>query len=63
MLEYANRYDLRALRTLILGGEAIQAERLCGVFDEGTEIVNMYGSIECTDVATCYHANKFIKLR
>jgi len=48
---------LRSLRWLILGGEAISASRLKGwATAEGckTEVANVYGAAECSDVSSFY---------
>jgi amino acid adenylation domain-containing protein len=48
---------LRSLRTLFLGGEAISASRIrewASSHDCGTEVANVYGAAECSDVSTFY---------
>jgi amino acid adenylation domain-containing protein len=48
---------LRSLRTLFLGGEAISASRIqtwAESRDCCTEVVNVYGAAECSDVSTFY---------
>jgi amino acid adenylation domain-containing protein len=48
---------LKSLRTLFLGGEAISASRIreWAEFPEcSTEIANVYGAAECSDVSTFY---------
>ncbi len=53
---------LQRLRCLILGGEAISASRLRGwAASPGrtTEIVNVYGAAECSDVSSFYRLHDF----
>lgn len=48
---------LRSLRTLFLGGEAISASRIrewAESADCSTEVANVYGAAECSDVSTFY---------
>jgi amino acid adenylation domain-containing protein len=48
---------LRPLRILFLGGEAISASRLehwAGSCKDTTEVANVYGAAECTDVSSFY---------
>lgn len=53
---------LSSLRVLILGGEAISASRLKTWVESGecrTEIANVYGAAECTDVSAFYRLKDF----
>jgi amino acid adenylation domain-containing protein len=53
---------LRRLRCLILGGEAISASRLrdwAASPGRTTEIVNVYGAAECSDVSSLYRLHDF----
>jgi amino acid adenylation domain-containing protein len=55
---------LRSLRWLILGGEAISASRLknwATAKDCKTEIANVYGAAECSDVSSYYVLHDFDK--
>ena len=54
--------SLRSLRCLFLGGEAISASRLmewAKSEDRSTEIVNVYGAAECSDVSSFYRLHDF----
>jgi acyl-coenzyme A synthetase/AMP-(fatty) acid ligase/acyl carrier protein len=56
--------SVRSLRCLILGGEAISASRLMGWAlsnDCSTEIVNVYGAAECSDVSSFYRLHDFAR--
>jgi amino acid adenylation domain-containing protein len=58
----AERASLRSLRCLFLGGEAISASRLMGWATSGessTEIANVYGAAECSDVSSFYRLHDF----
>ncbi|HXO22436.1 MAG TPA: amino acid adenylation domain-containing protein [Thermoanaerobaculia bacterium] len=59
----AGRYtSLRSLRCLFLGGEAISASRLASWAtspDCTTEIANVYGAAECSDVSSFYRLQDF----
>ncbi|HZF07309.1 MAG TPA: amino acid adenylation domain-containing protein, partial [Thermoanaerobaculia bacterium] len=54
--------SLRSLRCLFLGGEAISASRLMRWVtspDYTTEIANVYGAAECSDVSSFYRLHDF----
>jgi amino acid adenylation domain-containing protein len=54
--------QLRSLRVLILGGEAISAPRLREWAESdgcATDVVNVYGVAECTDVSTWYRLTDY----
>ena len=54
--------NLRSLRVLFLGGEAISGSRLqhwAEMPDCRTEVVNVYGAAECTDVSSFYRLNDY----
>jgi amino acid adenylation domain-containing protein len=56
--------SVRSLRCLFLGGEAISASRLMGWAlsdDRSTEIVNVYGAAECSDVSSSYRLHDFAR--
>lgn len=58
----ANLYDLRSLRVVFLGGEAISGSRLKPWHDSPhcrAELVNVYGVAECSDVSTFYRLSDF----
>lgn len=53
---------LRSLRVLFLGGEAISASRLLEWVESGectTEIANVYGAAECSDVSSFYRLKDY----
>ncbi len=52
--------DLRSLKTVFLGGEPISASRL-RAWAEGadTEVANVYGAAECSDVSSFYRLNDY----
>lgn len=53
---------LRSLRILFLGGEAISAGRLKKWIESpgcSTEVANVYGAAECTDVSTFYRLRDY----
>ena len=56
------RRKLNSLRIVFLGGEAISGARLKDWVDSGTcktELVNVYGIAECSDVSTYYRLHDF----
>jgi amino acid adenylation domain-containing protein len=56
------RRKLNSLRIVFLGGEAISGARLKDWTDSGTcktELVNVYGIAECTDVSTYYRLHDY----
>lgn len=56
--------SVRSLRCLFLGGEAISASRLMGWALSNacsTEIVNVYGAAECSDVSSFYRLHDFAR--
>ncbi|HWM92612.1 MAG TPA: amino acid adenylation domain-containing protein [Thermoanaerobaculia bacterium] len=56
--------SVRSLRCLFLGGEAISASRLMSWAlsnDCSTELVNVYGAAECSDVSSFYRLHDFAR--
>jgi amino acid adenylation domain-containing protein len=56
------RRKLNSLRIVFLGGEAISGARLKNWVDSGTcktELVNVYGIAECSDVSTYYRLHDY----
>ena len=56
--------SVRSLRCLFLGGEAISASRLMDwalSSDRSTEIVNVYGAAECSDVSSFHRLRDFAR--
>jgi amino acid adenylation domain-containing protein len=56
--------SVRSLRCLFLGGEAISASRLMAwgqSRERTTEIVNVYGAAECSDVSSSYRLHDFAR--
>ncbi len=54
--------QLRSLRLLFLGGEAISASRLAPLAQAeacGPDVVNVYGVAECTDVSSFYRLSDY----
>lgn len=58
------RRKLNSLRIVFLGGEAISGARLKNWVDSGTcktELVNVYGIAECSDVSTYYRLHDYYR--